>query len=153
MAYDLDWSSDPDSEAPVTTYYFNVHDYQGDCDDYSEDCEQYLEELDYGDLFFDESLYPVCGFDWYELECDKNFIENKRVISVQDQSIDIATQIEVREETRGKLIVLPQRIPDSITEDFTTTCTIKAYYSYFTTKMLGELPFAQKTFNVEFSYQ
>ena len=126
MAQDVDWPTDFDTEAPVTTYSFNVNDYQGDCDEYSEECDQYYEELDYGDLFYDENLYSVCGFDWYELECDVNMINNKKVISVQEKHADIATLFAVREETRGKLIVLPQRIPDRFTEDFTTTCTIKA---------------------------
>ena len=65
-------------------------------------------------------------------------INNKEVISVQ----------------AGKLIVLPQRIPDRFTEDFTTTCTLEVYYSGFPpVTWEGEFPFAQKTFNVEFSFQ
>ena len=96
-------------EEEVTTYYFNVNDYAGDCDEYSEECDQYYEELDYGDLFYNETLWTVCGFDWYELECDKNFIENKKVISVQGVNFEdpYTTLYSSREETRGKFIVLP----------------------------------------------
>ena len=99
---------------------------------YSKNCQQYKDNLDYGDLFYDETLYSVCGFDWYELECDNSVIEDYNVISLQAVDYqDIATQYSVREETRGKLIMLPQRLPYDIESTFSTTCTIKAYYDQF----------------------
>ena len=134
----------------VTTYYFNVNDYSGECKEYSAECDQYYEELDYGDLFYNETLYTACGLDWYELTCDLKFIVNKGVISVQGVNGEDDDYLEkYREETRGKFIVLPQRIPDRITDDFTTTCTLEARYAYFP----FERVFAKKTFNVTFYHQ
>ena len=100
---------------------------------YSKNCRQYKDNLDYGDLFYDETLYSVCGFDWYELDCDNSLIEDYKVISLQAvDHQDIATQYSVREKTRGRLIILPQRIPEGLTgTSFDTTCTIKAYYDQF----------------------
>lgn len=116
-----------------STYWLNVADYEGQVRDvYSEDIAQYSEYPDYGEYFYDETLYTVCGFDWYELECDNSVIEDYNVISLQAVDYqDIATQYSVREETRGKLIMLPQRLPYDIESTFSTTCTIKAYYDQF----------------------
>ena len=117
----------------LTTFYIGASGYEGEeCDVYSEDCQQYWEDLDYGDLFYDETLFPVCGFDWYELECDISLIEDYNVISLQAVDYqDVSTQYSVREETRGRLIMLPQRLPDGIEGSWSTTCTIKAYYDHF----------------------